>query len=137
MCESKCCDLCCTSARLQCLDHPTNSAAKVHCCRIPQCVPALQYLCNPGNYCMKGALMHEFSLAPCLPLQYLDHPSDFCFKMPRNVTMEEGAMIEPLSVAVHACRRGEVQPGKNVVIMGAGPIGELTRMCTRLSCCTG
>eukprot|EP00891_Asterochloris_glomerata_P001257 jgi/Astpho2/1257/Aster-07102 len=58
-------------------------------------------------------------------MEYLDHPSDFCFKMPRNVTMEEGAMIEPLSVAVHACRRGEVQPGKNVVIMGAGPIGLL------------
>ena len=39
-------------------------------------------------------------------------------------------MIEPLSVAVHACRRGEVQPGKNVVIMGAGPIGELTELCS-------
>ena len=67
---------------------------------------------------------------PLPALQYLDHPSDFCFKMPRNVTMEEGAMIEPLSVAVHACRRGKVQPGKNVVIMGAGPIGELTKLCS-------
>ena len=32
-------------------------------------------------------------------------------------------MVEPLSVGVHACRRGEVKPGKNVAILGAGPIG--------------
>ena len=67
---------------------------------------------------------------PLPGLQYLDHPSDFCLKIPCDVTMEEGAMIEPLSVAVHAYRRGEVQPGKNVVIMGAGPIGELTKLCS-------
>lgn len=32
-------------------------------------------------------------------------------------------MCEPLSVGIHACRRGKVEPGKNVVILGAGPIG--------------
>lgn len=34
-------------------------------------------------------------------------------------------MCEPLSVGVHACRRGEVCPGKSVAILGAGPIGEI------------
>lgn len=32
-------------------------------------------------------------------------------------------MCEPLSVGVHACRRGAVAPGKTVAILGAGPIG--------------
>ena len=32
-------------------------------------------------------------------------------------------MAEPLSVGVHACRRAGVCPGKNVAIIGAGPIG--------------
>jgi len=53
----------------------------------------------------------------------MDHYEEFCFKLPDNVTYEEGAMCEPLSTGVHACRRGKVQPGKNVVILGAGPVG--------------
>lgn len=57
-------------------------------------------------------------------LQYVDHPADFCFVLPPNVSYEEGAMCEPLSVGVHACRRGNVAPGKTVAILGAGPIGE-------------
>ena len=56
-------------------------------------------------------------------LQYVDHPADFCYVLPPNVSFEQGAMVEPLSVGVHACRRGEVRPGKNVAILGAGPIG--------------
>jgi L-iditol 2-dehydrogenase len=36
---------------------------------------------------------------------------------------EEGAMIEPLTVAVYACKRAQVTVGKDVLITGAGPIG--------------
>ncbi len=57
-------------------------------------------------------------------LQYIDHPADFCFPLAPNLTHEEGAMAEPLSVGVHACRRAGVCPGKNVAIIGAGPIGQ-------------
>lgn len=57
-------------------------------------------------------------------LQYVDHPADFCFVLPPDVSFEEGAMCEPLSVGVHACRRGNVCPGKTVAILGAGPIGK-------------
>ena len=60
-------------------------------------------------------------------LQIMDYFEEFCFKLPDNVTFEEGAMCEPFSVAIHACRRGCVQPGKNVVILGAGPIGKHTK----------
>ena len=56
-------------------------------------------------------------------MQFIDHPAEFCFKLPEGVSFEEGAMCEPLSVGIHACRRGKVEPGKNVVILGAGPIG--------------
>ena len=43
--------------------------------------------------------------------------------MPGGVTLEEGALIEPLSVAVHACRRGGVTLGSRVLVCGAGPVG--------------
>lgn len=59
------------------------------------------------------------------------HPADLCFKLPENVSLEEGAMCEPLSVGVHACRRAEVGPETNVLVMGAGPIGLVTMLAAR------
>lgn len=66
-------------------------------------------------------------------VQFVDHPADFCFRLPDHLSHEEGAMVEPLSVGVHAVRRAGVSPGKTVAIMGAGPIGKLSAglsMCT-------
>lgn len=59
------------------------------------------------------------------------HPADLCFKLPDNVSLEEGAMCEPLSVGVHACRRALVGPETNVLVMGAGPIGLVTMLSAR------
>lgn len=55
--------------------------------------------------------------------RFYKHRADFCYKLPENMTYEQGALIEPLSVGIHACRRGKVELGKNVLIMGAGTIG--------------
>lgn len=40
-------------------------------------------------------------------------------------------MCEPLSVGVHACRRANVGPETNVLVMGAGPIGLVTLLAAR------
>ena len=45
---------------------------------------------------------------------YIEHPADFCYKMPDHVSFEEGALLEPLSVAVHACQRAGVTAGSHV-----------------------
>lgn len=42
-----------------------------------------------------------------------------------GMSYEEGAMIEPLAVAVHAVRRAGDVTGKNIAVLGAGPIGNL------------
>ncbi|XP_012689824.1 sorbitol dehydrogenase [Clupea harengus] len=55
--------------------------------------------------------------------RYYKHSANFCYKLPDNVTFEEGALIEPLSVGIHACRRAGVSLGSTVMICGAGPIG--------------
>lgn len=52
-------------------------------------------------------------------------PFDFCYKLPDNVSLQEGALIEPLAVAVHIVKQARVQPGQSVVVMGAGPVGLL------------
>ena len=46
-------------------------------------------------------------------------------ELPDNVSYEEAAMLEPLSVAIHALRDFDKLDGKTVVIIGPGPIGNL------------
>ena len=57
--------------------------------------------------------------------RYYRLPEDFCYRLPPNMTLEEGALIEPLSVGVHIVKQGQVRPGDSVVIFGAGPVGLL------------
>ena len=52
-------------------------------------------------------------------------PGDFCYKLPDDVSLEAGALVEPTAVAVHVVRQGGVNAGHNVVIFGAGPVGLL------------
>lgn len=63
--------------------------------------------------------------------RYYVHNANFCYKLPDNVTFEEGALIEPLSVGIHACRRGQVALGSKVFICGAGPIGLVTLLIAK------
>ena len=40
-----------------------------------------------------------------------------------GLTLDETAMVEPLSIGAHAVRRAGVQPGEQIIVIGAGPIG--------------
>lgn len=59
-------------------------------------------------------------------VEYVAHPADFAFKLPDSISYDEGALIEPLSVGIYAADRANIQPGDNVAILGAGPIGLVT-----------
>ncbi|EPS64701.1 hypothetical protein M569_10079, partial [Genlisea aurea] len=89
-------------------------------------------LCREGRYNLCPSM--EFFATPpyhgSLANQIV-HPADLCFKLPDNVSLEEGAMCEPLSVGVHACRRANVGPETNVLVVGAGPIGLVTMLSAR------
>lgn len=56
--------------------------------------------------------------------RYYRIPEDICYKLPDNLTLEDGAMIEPLSVAVHAIANiAGFRPNQSIVVFGAGPVG--------------
>src|SRR5690606_24389544 len=44
---------------------------------------------------------------------------------------EEGALLEPLSVGIWACRRASLVPGDQVLVTGAGPVGILAAQTAR------
>ncbi|XP_051946638.1 sorbitol dehydrogenase [Xyrauchen texanus] len=63
--------------------------------------------------------------------RYYKHSANFCYKLPDNVTYEEGALVEPLSVGIHACRRAGVTLGSSVFVCGAGPIGLVSLLAAK------
>jgi len=63
--------------------------------------------------------------------EYISVPERWVYKLPENVSYEEGAMVEPLAVAVHAVKR-VIDLGDNVLVLGAGTIGLLTAQVARV-----
>jgi len=55
------------------------------------------------------------------------------FRLPDNMTFGEGALMEPLAVAVYACKRANIEmgAGQKVLVTGAGPVGLLTAMAAK------
>jgi L-iditol 2-dehydrogenase len=58
---------------------------------------------------------------------------DFAHPIPDSISDAAGALLEPLSVALWAVRKGGVAPGDRVLVTGAGPVGLLTAQVARLA----
>ena len=93
---------------------------------------AMCEMCLAGrpNVCVNRTLigMHRhgaYAEAVSVPRQQL-------FALPDNLTWEQGAMIEPLSVAMHAANLTPLGLMDTVVIVGAGTIGLLALLSIRL-----
>ncbi|MEJ8277713.1 2,3-butanediol dehydrogenase [Pseudonocardia spirodelae] len=50
-------------------------------------------------------------------------PQHMLHRLPDEVSLEMGALVEPMSVAYHAAKLGDVNPGSTALVFGAGPIG--------------
>lgn len=55
--------------------------------------------------------------------EFVSHPAELCFKLPEEVSTMEGALIEPLSVGLHAVTQGDAHLGQFAVVTGTGCIG--------------
>lgn len=88
--------------------------------------------CGRCEYCKSG----RYNLCPDVVFmatppvngawaEYVTVRSDFLFKIPDEMSYEAGALIEPLSVGIHAITRGKVTPKDRLLVTGLGPIGLL------------
>lgn len=55
--------------------------------------------------------------------EYCVLPQTAVYKLPENMSLKQGALVEPTAVAVQAIKEGQVRFGDKVAIFGAGPIG--------------
>jgi threonine dehydrogenase-like Zn-dependent dehydrogenase len=57
--------------------------------------------------------------------EFVNIPETVCVLLPAEVSLEGGAIAEPLSVAVRALRRGRLRVGDRVAVVGGGAVGLL------------
>ena len=57
--------------------------------------------------------------------EYIAWDSRYLFPLPDELTDEDGAMLEPLGVAIHSLDLAHLRPGMTVGVFGCGPIGLL------------
>lgn len=82
------------------------------------------WFCRNGRYTKCPSI--KFMATPpddgCMA-EFVAWPTNFLFKMPENMSFQEGALVEPFAVALYATRRSGLYPAASVAILGAGPIG--------------
>ena len=81
--------------------------------------------CKKGQYNACQVLKVQGFQAPGVAQDYFVVPEDRVVVFPDTMTFDQGAMIEPASVGAHATNRATSIKGKNVVVAGAGTIGNL------------
>jgi 2-desacetyl-2-hydroxyethyl bacteriochlorophyllide A dehydrogenase len=81
--------------------------------------------CKRGQYNACQNLKVQGFQAPGVAQDYFVVPEDRLVLLPDSLSLEQGAMIEPAAVGAHSTSRTTGIEGKNVVVSGAGTIGNL------------
>jgi threonine dehydrogenase-like Zn-dependent dehydrogenase len=98
--------------------------------------------CELCSYCQEGL----FNLCPSMKYigsasifphlnggfsEFVRIPAKNCFILPEHIGFDEAALLEPLSIVLHALSKAGDLKGKSVLITGAGTIGQLTQMACK------
>jgi L-iditol 2-dehydrogenase len=98
-------------------------------------------ICRKGRYnlCKKMRFRSSAKSVPHFQgtlQEKINHPAIWCHKLPNHVSFDAAALLEPLSVAIHAVNRAAPAPGSTALVLGAGTVGLLTAAMARQSGCT-
>lgn len=96
--------------------------------------------CGECEFCLEGnpnlCIAHTFAghgLTDGGLREFVAWKEQFLFPIPDSLSYEDGAMLEPLGVAIHTVDLGHLKTGMTVGVFGCGPIGLLAIQLARLS----
>jgi L-iditol 2-dehydrogenase len=79
------------------------------------CCPNVEFLGSPG---MPGAFQ-----------EYLPRKVEQCHVLPESMSFDDGALMEPFTVALHALLQSNFKVGMSAAVLGAGPVGLAIATC--------
>lgn len=94
-----------------------------HCGDCPACNAGHEHICHNLKFIgidTEGAFQQKWNV-----------PAHTIHVLPDDLDLSHAALIEPLAVACHDVKRGRVQQGDNVLVIGGGPIGMLVALVAR------
>ena len=91
----------------------------VPCGRCGYCLSGKYNLCKTLSF-MSTAVVRKYGEGGMA--SYVIRPDQMLYKLPDQMAYEQGAMLEPLSVALHAFHKSGLRPGQKAAILGCGPI---------------
>jgi L-iditol 2-dehydrogenase len=105
----------------------------IFCGACPFCLRGEMNLCDRrqvigvscGEYRRNGAFA-----------EYVTVPEQIVHRLPDSMSFAEAAMLEPVSVALHAVKVSEIRGGETALVIGAGMIGLLTLQAARAAGCS-
>lgn len=97
----------------------------LHCGQCESCRKGNYHMCEVSNAGFIG-LAADGGFA-----EFVVADAKYFHKLPNEMSLEEGALVEPTAVAFHAVRKSRLKVGESAAIFGAGPIGLLTLLCAQ------
>jgi D-xylulose reductase len=90
--------------------------------------------CRVGSYNLCADIVFAATPPHDGTLQkYYNVASDYVYPIPDEMTAEDGALVEPVAVAVQINKVGDVRAGQSVLVFGCGPIGILCQAVAKAS----
>ena len=90
----------------------------ISCGKCESCLQGHPNLCPNVRFCGTPPIDGVFA-------EYTVLPAENCFPLPEGFGPVEGAMLEPLGIAIHTVDLANLKAGQTVAVLGAGPIGLL------------
>ena len=102
----------------------------IYCNRCRSCLSGKPNLCS--DRMVLGVSCDEYRRDGAMA-DYVVIPQHTLCRLPEGLSFQKAAMVEPVSIAVHAVERADIRLGDYVVVIGCGIIGLLTLQAARLA----
>jgi L-iditol 2-dehydrogenase len=84
------------------------------------------------EHCRIASTIRQLGVTSKITLSNLRGCADLC-RLPDEVSLDLGALLEPLGVAIQASKRAQLAPGATVLVFGAGAVGLLVAAMAKIS----
>lgn len=105
----------------------------VYCARCEFCLRGEANLCE--NRQVVGVSCGEYRRAGAFA-EYITVPEYIIYQLPPSLSFADAAMLEAVSVALHAVKLSQIEGGETALVIGAGMIGLLVLQAARVAGCS-